>query len=482
MQEFFSVILNFMYIVNLILALVIFFKKNRNPAATMAWMLTVLFIPVLGFLLYIITGGLYGAKHMRDFFDKKGREKDYYNILNNQLKNMYNDNLENDRIKEYKDFIRMNLTWDKSIYTYDNDIEVFIDGNKKYQALIKDIKNAKNSINMQYFIIRNDKISKEILSELTKKAKDGVEVRFLYDKMGSFGTPKSIFKELKAAGGRVEMFYPSIFKINYRNHRKIVVIDGLIGYVGGFNIGDEYCGEDKRLKPWRDTHIKILGSAVNMLQMRFFLDWFYASNEEIPLDECTFYHLFFPKKEMGEEGCIVQIVSSGPEQDEEQIKMGYIKMISSAKKTLYIQTPYFIPDDHFLGSIKIAAMCGVDVRIMIPSIADKKFVYYATLAYLKEVLPYGVKIYFYDGFLHSKTIVMDDSITSVGTANMDIRSFALNFEVNAFVYDKNFAIYNNQIFMDDLKNCKEIDMLWYENINWWNKIMLRVFRVISPIF
>jgi len=482
LQEFFSVILNFMYIVNLILALVIFFKKNRNPAATMAWMLTVLFIPVLGFLLYIITGGLYGAKHMRDFFDKKGREKDYYNILNNQLKNMYNDNLENDRIKEYKDFIRMNLTWDKSIYTYDNDIEVFIDGNKKYQALIKDIKNAKNSINMQYFIIRNDKISKEILSELTKKAKDGVEVRFLYDKMGSFGTPKSIFKELKAAGGRVEMFYPSIFKINYRNHRKIVVIDGLIGYVGGFNIGDEYCGEDKRLKPWRDTHIKILGSAVNMLQMRFFLDWFYASNEEIPLDECTFYHLFFPKKEMGEEGCIVQIVSSGPEQDEEQIKMGYIKMISSAKKTLYIQTPYFIPDDHFLGSIKIAAMCGVDVRIMIPSIADKKFVYYATLAYLKEVLPYGVKIYFYDGFLHSKTIVMDDSITSVGTANMDIRSFALNFEVNAFVYDKNFAIYNNQIFMDDLKNCKEIDMLWYENINWWNKIMLRVFRVISPIF
>jgi Phosphatidylserine/phosphatidylglycerophosphate/cardiolipin synthases and related enzymes len=277
------------------------------------------------------------------------------------------------------------------------------------------------------------------------------------------------------------MFFPlptsfNNIRVNYRNHRKIAVIDGKEAFLGGLNIGDEYLGENKRFGYWRDTHLKIVGSAINSLQQRFLLDWRYASNEKIPFDKKYFPLLQF----QGESG--IQIVSSGPDSEWEQIKNGFVKMISSAKKSIYIQTPYFIPDESILESLKIASLSGVDVRIMIPNKPDHLFVYWASLSYIGELLKSGVKSYKYDrGFVHSKTIVVDGKISSVGTANMDVRSFKLNFEVNAFIYDSNISKRLKSIFEEDMVFCTEITHELYYSRSIIIKFKESISRLLSPV-
>ena len=259
---------------------------------------------------------------------------------------------------------------------------------------------------------------------LTKKAREGVKVRILYDEMGSRRIKKRSFNKLIEAGGEVEVFFPSKIpfvnlRINFRNHRKIVIIDGTIAYVGGFNVGDEYLGLDKKFGYWRDTHLRITGDAVHATQIRFILDWNQASNRH----DIYYNKEYFP--DIPKKGNIpLQIVTSGPDSEWEQIKYGYIKMISSAKKSIYIQTPYFIPDASILDALRIAILSGVDVKIMIPNKPDHMFVYWATLSYIGELLKAGAKVYIYEnGFIHAKMIVVDDEAASVGTAKIDVRSF-----------------------------------------------------------
>jgi cardiolipin synthase len=265
-------------------------------------------------------------------------------------------------------------------------------------------------------------------------------------------------------------------RVNYRNHRKIAVIDGKEAFVGGFNIGDEYLGENKRFGYWRDTHLKIVGSAANSLQQRFLLDWRYASNEKIAFDK-KYFPCIYSNGNIG-----IQIVSSGPDSEWEQIKNGYIKMINSAKKSVYIQTPYFIPDESILEALKIASLSGVDVRIMIPSKPDHLFVYWASLSYVGELLKSGVKSYKYNkGFIHSKAIVVDGKISSVGTANMDVRSFRLNFEVNAFIYDSSVSERLTKIFEEDIKCCTEITQELYGSRSLFIKFKESISRLLSPV-
>ncbi|RTE12327.1 cardiolipin synthase, partial [Staphylococcus epidermidis] len=337
-------------------------------------------------------------------------------------------------------------------------------------------------IHIQYYIIHSDNLGKQLLHELEKKAEEGIEVKMLYDDMGSRDLRKKDLKKFRQRGGHAESFFPSKLplinlRMNNRNHRKIVVIDGTIGYVGGFNVGDEYLGKSKKFGYWRDTHLRIKGDAVNALQLRFILDW----NSQSTRDNLTYESRYFPDVDSG--GTIgIQIASSGPDEDWEQIKYGYLKMISSAKESIYIQSPYFIPDQAFLDSIKIAALGGVDVNIMVPNKRDHPFVYWATLKNVASLLEAGVNVYHYDnGFLHSKTLVIDDEVASVGTANMDNRSFTLNFEVNAFIYDEGVARSLKQAFINDMKLSNKLTSEAYAKRNILVKFKEGISQLLSPI-
>jgi cardiolipin synthase len=264
-------------------------------------------------------------------------------------------------------------------------------------------------------------------------------------------------------------------KINYRNHRKLAIIDGEIGYIGGFNIGDEYLGFNKRFGYWRDTHLRVEGEAVNNMQTRFILDWNHASRRDIVYEQR--YYQAKPKGDVG-----MQIVSSGPDSEWEQIKHGYLKMILSAKKYVYIQTPYFIPDDSLLDALRVAVLSGVDVRIMIPNKPDHPFVYWATFSNIGDMLKAGASIYVYQkGFLHAKTIVVDGKIASVGTANIDVRSFRLNFEVNAFLYHPEVAQSLADRFHEDIVESTELTFKLYHARTKWIRFKEAISRLLSPI-
>jgi cardiolipin synthase len=285
---------------------------------------------------------------------------------------------------------------------------------------------------------------------------------------------------MKKVGIQISAFLPATFpfiggKLNYRNHRKIVIIDGHIGYTGGINIGDEYMGKNKKFGYWRDTHIRIEGSSVYMLQMVFLTDWYYTTKK------AEFEPKYFPKLEH-KGNSMIQVVATGPDSDWEAIHYAYFSAICNAKERVYIETPYFIPDEGLLRALKSAALSGVDVRIIFPSIADHKIVHQASYSYFDDILKSGGKVYLYNkGFIHSKLIIIDDKIASTGSANMDLRSFMLNFEINAFIYDKDIINKISDDFFEDLKNSKEVDLEVFQNRPFIKKWAESVARLFSPI-
>ncbi len=385
----------------------------------------------------------------------------------------------NKTVIKNRDLILFNLINGESIFSKDNSLVLFTDAKEKYKSLFYDILNAKHSVNIEYFIIRNDPIGKDFINLLSKKAKDGVIVNLLYDEWGSMNTTMKMFKPLINAGGNVHRFLDSIgvniLRVNNRNHRKIAIIDGKIGYIGGMNIGLEYMGL-KKLSPWRDTHLKVVGSSVYSLQARFLND-LTATKKELNKDN---YNSFFPEYNFCGNKCM-QIISSNPKTKKEEIKLSFLKMINGAKKSIYIQTPYFVPDNSLKTSLKTASLSGVDVRIMIPGKPDKKYVYYITLSHIEELLKCGVKFYVHDGFLHSKTIITDCEITSIGTSNFDMRSFSLNYEVNAFIYDKEFALKNINAFLKDIEKSTLITYESFSKRSFFKKIIEKILKIFSPL-
>lgn len=480
-----SIGVGIVYIINFVSIIVTIYIERKKPINAIIWILVLTLLPMVGFGLYFVFGRNLRPNQKRIFKRKKDYDKLYKERLIEEkyMLDCSKSFLKDKNIEKYHDIIEMHINASSSIYSQDNDITIFTKADDKYDSLLKDIEAATDSIHMLYYIIRNDFIGKRIVDLLTKKAEEGVKVRFLYDHVGSFFTPVKMFRELIAAGGEVYKFFPLSFgtylRINYRNHRKIVVIDGKTGYTGGINIGKEYLGLDKKIKPWRDTHLRITGTSVHSLQQRFLMDWSYASKNADFNDETMEDCLFPPPEITGNTG--VQVVSSGPDSAGEQIKRGYIKMISSAKERIFIQSPYFIPDEPFLEALQIAAMSGVDVRVMVPSVPDKKFVYRATTSYIRDLLGYGIKVYLYPGFLHSKMIVVDDKISSLGTANFDIRSFMLDFEINVFIYSTDFSLKCSEIFHNDENLSITVTKEWYNSRGLWIKIQEGICRLFSPL-
>lgn len=476
-----ALIISIITVFNSILALGFLFFERRDPGYTWAWLMVLFFIPILGFIIYIFFGRNLKRKNFYRLFVE---EREFVQAeVDKQLHALsYESNASSPLLQKYIELIRMNIRSSNSLLSSDNEIAIFNDGHQKFESLFEDIRSAKTEINIQYYIIQPDALGKRLRDELTRRAEEGVKVRLLYDEVGSKRISPRFFKALRQAGGEVEVFFPSLlrplnFRINNRNHRKLCIIDGSIAYIGGFNVGDEYLGLDAKFGYWRDTHLKITGNAVNQIQGRFIMDWHQAGKHvRGDYEEFSFY----TGQHTGTSP--VQIITSGPNSATEHLKNMYIKLILSAKQSVYIQTPYFIPDTSFMDACKIALLSGVDLRIMIPNKPDHPFVYWASWACAGELLSYGAGILLYEnGFLHAKTIVVDGEAASVGTMNIDSRSFRLNFEVNAIVYDRKVAAQLQEMFLQDSLLSSELTLERYRDRSLNIKFKEGVSRLLTPI-
>ncbi|SER89428.1 cardiolipin synthase [Gracilibacillus ureilyticus] len=476
----FQLVISLILIFNIILSFAIIFLERKNATSTWAWIMVLTFIPVFGFILYLIFGRKLSNKTIFTWDTKS--KLGVKTAVQHQLREIESKTFQvnDERMHSYEDLFYLHLRNNDAIFSQDNDVKVFTDGNRKFNSLIEDMENAKDHIHLVYYIVRSDHLGNRLAEVLMRKAQEGVKVRFLYDDMGSRKLSRKLIRKMRMAGAEVEGFFPPLIpkvnlKINHRNHRKLAIIDGEIGYIGGFNIGDEYLGVNERFGYWRDTHLRVVGSAVSNMQTRFILDWNQASRNDI-----DYHERYYTTRPAGRIG--MQIVSSGPDSDWEQIKHGYMKMIMSAKEYVFIQTPYFIPDDSLLDALKIACLSGVDVRIMIPNKPDHPFVYWATYSYIGELLRAGATVYIYQkGFLHAKMIIVDGKIASVGTANIDVRSFRLNFEVNAFLYNETLAEILVDEFQKDMEHVTQLTYALYQKRPLWIRFKESVSRLISPI-
>jgi len=474
-------------------AITIVFFERKDPRAVWGWLLLLFFLPGVGFILYLLIGmnmrklKMFKTKEIEDALNYQ-IQKQEETIFRNQF------SISDERVQEYQDLILYNLEASQAIYSEENEVAIYTDGNAKFDALIEAIDQAESYILLQYYIIKNDILFERVVRHLKKKRKEGVSVRIMVDGMGGRFVRKSYWKRLRAEGIEVVEFFPALFgrlqlRLNYRNHRKIVVIDGKVGFVGGFNIGKEYIGLDPKFGYWRDTHLKITGEAVIGLKMRFVLDWNYATRQNLFSDksfwketEQTEEKKMEREKKKAEEKIGIQIISSGPDSRYPQIHNNYVRMIAKAKKSIYIQTPYFIPDESMVDALEIAAMSGVDVRIMIPCKPDHPFVYWASYSYIGDMLAAGVKCYTYDnGFLHAKGMVVDGMIACYGTANMDNRSFFLNFEVNAVIYSSKVGQELTNIFLTDIQKSTEITKYDYSRRNLLVRFKEQVSRLLGPV-
>ena len=477
----FKVFTVLIHVVNLLTMAFMIFKEKRSTNSIIAWILILYLATYVGFIVFILIGRKMNNANMFGF--KNAELNTFKSYVNkNEEKNKYN---KESLYEKNKDMILALEAMDYSPYRNDNNVSMYSDGKLFFNELLESLKKAKKSINIEFYIFKNDDIGTKILNVLEEKAKEGVEVRLLYDSVGSRSLNRNVLNKLINEGGKVGEFFPSWLKfininMNFRNHRKIVVIDNNVGFVGGFNVGDEYLGKDSKFGYWRDTHIKFTGSAVNDLNLRFLADWRYATKEEVSLEE-----IFEANEENSNSNNVgMQIVSSGPNlSDKYEIKMAYLKMIQKAKKYLYIQSPYLIIDNSISDSLKLAAASGVDVKIMIPGKGDHPFVYWANLVYAGDLIKEGIRVFHYDknAFLHAKTVVIDDEVCSIGTANMDTRSFELNFEVSSFIYSEKIAKEQKYEFENDMKKCEELTLEKYQNRSRIVKIKESLSRLFSDV-
>jgi cardiolipin synthase len=441
-------------------------------------------LPLVGLILYFFFGQNYRKKKM---FGRKAMSdiKFIDNISSRQAGLLKRNKLFDSKseLNNYKNTIALLLNNSKSILTEYNSVHLYYDGESMMSALKQALLDAKDSIHFQFYIIERGKVYDEIRNILIKKAKEGVAVRIIYDDFGSWALKKKDVKTFTKNGiemfafGKVR-FHKLTNKSNFRNHRKIVVVDGKTGFVGGMNIADRYVYGNDYFQWWRDTHMQIKGEAVNVLQMIFLVDWFFVSKQQIFID----HDRYFPKSIIDEK-CNIQIAASGPDSDWASIMQTYFYAISSAKKNIYITSPYFMPNESVLTAIKVAALSGVDVRIILPGKSDSKIVYWATLAYVQDLLEAGVKVYLYSkrAFNHAKTISIDGEFSSIGSVNMDTRSFEYNFEITAIVYDKAIALSLENQFKYDCSKSSQVTLRMWNRRAFSKNLSCSIARLFSPL-
>ena len=473
MMKILGIIFLVFYIYTIISTISILLLENRNPEKSFSWVLVLVFLPVLGLFFYILLGQNYRKRKMISRKSiRRITQRPVSSIDINQLDTSYMD----------KHFIRLiKLLYknsEASGYAY-NKINIYSSGVETFDSIFEAIRNAKNHIHIEFFIFEDDKLSNKLRELLIQKSKEGVRVRMIYDYVGSFNLSRKYLHSLRLSGVYVRPFLPLRLrlrrsKINYRNHRKLIIVDGIVGFTGGVNIADRYL-YGSELGLWRDTVVRIEGAGVHGIQKLFLIDWYFVEQKLITDEK------YFPKPQKFEEN-LVQMVSSGPDTDWQSIMQGIASAIMSAEKYVYIHTPYFMPNELMEGCIQMAALSGVEIRLMIPAKSDAPLSDLSTSSFLGKMLESGVRVFRYmDGFLHSKAIVIDDFISIIGSTNIDERSFDQNFEANVFIYDTGTASQLKELFMNDLKHCKELTLYAWNNRKHRQKLKESFARLFSPL-
>ena len=470
-------IFTILYAITAIAIVGVVISENRNPVKTLAWITVLVLFPVGGIILYIFFGR--SLRHIRMISRKKRlrltNRDDIKHLMRTREVVHYDTSM-----SERQQMINLVNSIQGSPYLENNDVQIFTNGKDKFDAFKKDLIEAKRYIHIQYYIIENDKIGNEIADILKEKLSQGVKVRVLYDHVGSFHFDMSYFKKLRKAGADVFPFMKITFpefanRINWRNHRKIVVIDGKVGYIGGMNIADRYVDGGK-MGHWRDTHLRVTGDIVAALQVSFAIDWNFMKRELI--EETV---------EAVPPGSIknpvaMQLVTSGPTSQWVNMAFVFQKAIDSARKCIYIQTPYFLPSDSLLKALQVAALSKVDVRLMIPRKPDSILLRYASYSYVKQCLDAGIKIYFYEpGMLHSKVVVIDDDFVTAGSTNFDFRSFEHNFEGNVLLYSEEFNQRMKDVMLADMQQCTRISLRYWRKRPMWQKALESIVRLFGPL-
>ncbi|MEC4115124.1 cardiolipin synthase [Myroides pelagicus] len=454
---------------------------------TLAYLLLVVFVPILGVFFYFSFGINYRKRKM--YSKKLENNDDYSDRLNKRLKEIRIDFKQkgNRIVQENRSFINLlsSSAMGEGPLLVDNQVDILENGESFFPRLLEDLKNAKHHIHIEYYIYEDSEIGREIEAVLLQKIAEGIEVRFIYDDYGSRSIRKNIARNICKHGGEAFAFNEIIWialanRLNYRNHRKIVVIDGIIGYTGGINISDKYDNRknDKNDYFWRDTHMRMEGTGAYGLQYIFLADWNFCSKQSI-----SFSKDYFPKVASNEERKVpVQIISSGPDSDVPSILYSVLKAIQTAKEEILITTPYYIPDESLQLAIKMAVLSGKKVKMLLPGITDSMIVKWASESYFQELLESGVEIFLYKkGFIHAKTFVTDTGICSIGTCNLDHRSFDLNFEVNAVVYDEVLAIQMREMFVRDCQEAIPLDLKIWNKRSKWQRMKNSLVRLLAPL-
>ncbi len=452
--------------------------ERREPTRALIWIVVIVVIPVVGLFFFLFFGQ---SRRRRKLFNLSGLTYLRRVELFSQWQVKQIENLELEGTKDYTQTIKLLLQNSNTPLTTNNTIKILNNGEETFSAIFAAIDSAKHHIHIEYYTIEDDELGRELLHRLCSKAREGVEVRVLYDGVGSWSLPKGYRQTLKRAGIEVQVFQRVYFPLltssmNYRNHRKIVVVDGQTAFMGGLNFAIRYLRGTKR-GVWRDTHLQIEGDAVQMLQVTFSTDWYAMTKCTIPRSSD-----YYPTAPQQPSPTACQITLSGPDSRYAAIMQAFFATISRAKKKIFISTPYFLPSESLLTALKVAALSGVDVKIMLPEYSDSKLVHWASRSYFTELLEAKVEVYLYKkGFNHSKIMAVDGSFSSIGSANMDPRSLEDNFEVTAMIYDSQIAEQLESSFLKDIEECRHITLKWWHERKRKDNFKEAAARLFSPM-
>lgn len=462
------------YLIIIIGTIVTVLLDNRQPSKTMAWLLVLIFLPIVGIILYFFFGQN----------TRKQRMMSQRSIDQLTKRSMLEFAEQKDLMlpERYQPLIQLFANQNMSLPFKDNEVEIYTEGADFFLGLLKAIGSAKHHIHIDTYIIEDDPLSQLIADALIDRAREGIEVRLIYDYVGCWKVSGRYFERLRNAGVDVRSFMPVHFpaftgKVNYRNHRKLAVVDGQIGFIGGMNIAMRYIRGSAK-QPWRDTHMKVRGGAVYAIQRAFLVDWYFVDRTLISSQK------YYPPFEQPiVNNCLAQVVTSSPISPWPEIMQGYVRILLEARHYVYMETPYFLPTEPVLFAIRTAALTGVDVRLMLPRHGDVKLVEWASRSYIPIMIEAGVKVYFYKaGFNHSKLLVADDSLCTCGSTNIDFRSFENNFEANIFFYDEELALRMKQVFLTDQESCVLIDRLTdFMRRPFLNRLWESLVRLLAPL-
>jgi len=465
-------VLTVLYFITVATVVIVVLSENRNPVKSMAWMLVLVGLPLVGLVIYLVFGrSLKGVTMISRSSLRQLRRRNDFPEPDLDTLQLSDESLQLISL--------VNSLTGPQLFT-GNDVKVFDNGQDMVDAMLADIAAATQYVHVQFFIIENDTVGHQLCDLLMEKARQGIQVRVLYDYVGSFHFSSSLLKQMRKAGVEIHPFLEVTFtqfanRVNWRNHRKVVVIDGNVGYIGGMNIADRYVTGEKGQRPWRDTHLRIAGEAVAALQYSFAIDWNFTTRSL--LTSPTMRYATRPTS-----GTMMQLLASGPTSRWNNISFVFFKAIALAKRRIYIQTPYFLPSDALLKAMQSAALAGVDVRVMVPRKPDSRMLRLATGSYIKECLLSGIKIYFYEpAMLHSKVVIMDDDFVTTGSTNFDFRSFEHNFEANALVYGEEFNHQMAEAFLNDQQHCTRVVLAHWKRRPLIQKALESIVRLMSPI-